>query len=355
MALYLSRPDGLFTVGEILSGAGPVARDTRPLIRTLEGEAPIPFTPIGLNKPLTIEIRHVYTGAYPSSGLFASDKSMLVASSMKGFLQTGAAPRAVNFQSRKLSNHTHLSTVPAPDLGSPLVCYSPAVTEGSYSLTVEVGFNTFDQDVFDALGQIFTEAAGFPLFAPYSGYLVAAGTLTKITGKLVHAVFNAGIVLADTREINLFHPGVPPTPGGFALATLDTPEGRALRNDYTLSVTGQLVSKTSGQEYNGDVPYVVLSLDGTPRDEFKTFTPLAASADQLNRFFNIADNSSKPITEIVEGLRLFNDLAYRRKADDLNAKLASIADKNSKDYTSTKEAYDAAIANIQSQEMKPKP
>ena len=26
---------------------------------------PNPFTPIGLNKPLTVQIRHVYTGKFP--------------------------------------------------------------------------------------------------------------------------------------------------------------------------------------------------------------------------------------------------------------------------------------------------
>jgi hypothetical protein len=353
MALLLSKSDGLFTIGEVLSGAGATGSRPEPTMRLLDGGERIPFTPIGLNQPLTIEIRHVYTGIYPQKGLFGRDQSMLVTSAMKGFLQTGAAPRAVNYQTRVINQHTHLPTLPAPDLGSPLICYSPAVTEGAYSLTIEVGFQTFDQDVYNDLARVFGDAAGFPVFLPYSGYLLAASTLTRIASKLSHAVFNVGVVLADTREIDLFHPGVPTTEGGFALAIPDTPAAGQLRDDFILNSDGFLVSKADGKRYGGEVPYVVLSLDGTPRPDLEKFVPLAATADQLGRFFNIAENGSKPVDQILEGLKLYSDVAYRRKADDLLAKMKPL-EKGSEDYKKLEANYIAMVANIQSPEMKPR-
>jgi hypothetical protein len=59
----------------------------------------IDLKPIGIGKPLTVQIRHIYSGN-KAEGYFRS-KDMLVASAMKSISTYDAAPRAVNFLVKK--------------------------------------------------------------------------------------------------------------------------------------------------------------------------------------------------------------------------------------------------------------
>ena len=55
------------------------------------------FTPIGPNKPLTVEIRHVYTGKFPERAMFGHRGDMAVVSGVKNYSAFDATARAVNF------------------------------------------------------------------------------------------------------------------------------------------------------------------------------------------------------------------------------------------------------------------
>src|SRR5262249_17290645 len=63
------------------------------------------FVPVDMSRPLTIEIRNIYTGRYPVASFFQSRKDMVVMSAIKNLATFNMAPRAVNFLTRQVGPH----------------------------------------------------------------------------------------------------------------------------------------------------------------------------------------------------------------------------------------------------------
>ena len=139
--------------------------------------AKTPFTPVGPGKPLTIQIRHLYTGKYPKKGLFDKTKDMLVTSAMKSISTFNAAPRAVNFLSKDIKQKHGMSNPAATEDGTPLIHYTPALTETNTILTLEFGFDEFPDESFEVVGNALSQAAGIPLFMSASSHLLAASSI----------------------------------------------------------------------------------------------------------------------------------------------------------------------------------
>lgn len=335
-----------------LVAATPPSPPATPVTAVSGGQ--VPFQDVGLYKPLLIMIHQVWTGKYPPTPwLFQPAQSMLLTSAMKGILQTSGSPRALNFLTNQLpTSHRRLNTVEAPQPGSPLICYIPAVTQNLYSLTIEMGFNTFNQDLFNGISSILSQAGTFPLFMPYSPYILAAGTLAKLAGNLGQILFNAGIVLSSSQPLTFGLGGTETVKAGYYLVVPDSPDGAALASQYHVSSVGEVVD-TGGQPYSGDVPYVVISIDGAQQDDsYKSFTPLAATADQLSTFFNIGDNSTAVVNDVVQGAQLANDLVYREKADQIQQQINALP-ASSPQLAGLQQQLAAYVANIQNSAMKP--
>src|SRR5690242_3765153 len=179
MAIYYSFGDALVGQEELRTKAasGKLAPFMKSLVRGDKGvslefttgkattesvlEGPIiGFEPIGIGKPLTIQIRHVYTGNKAHG--FWGNKDMLVASATKGTGSFAAAPRAVNFMVPQSVNNQNFRAVAATDKGTPLVYYSPALAASSSVVTIEVMFSSFPKEAFDAVSQALSAAAGIP-------------------------------------------------------------------------------------------------------------------------------------------------------------------------------------------------
>ncbi len=321
----------------------------RPMAAALA--APIGLVPIGIGKPLTVMIRHVYTGDQAEG--FWGRKGMLVASSMKSIAQYEGAPRAVNFLVRQVQNNTNFRQVAAPDAGTPLVCYSPALTQDSSVITIEVAFEGFPDALFTAVSQLFTSAAGIPIFAPASGYLTAAGIVTKLAGDIGKSLFNGSSALKRNEEITFVTPGSLEGVAQFALLLPDGADDASLAQ-YEVNDQGILADRATKQTpYNGPVPYVVLSFDGRQHDEYKNFVPTAASAALLEHFFNVNENGVQLLTPLVDAMKVYNDLRYRTSADTLKARLAAIADHDSQAYKDLLAEYNANVANIGNDLLKP--
>src|SRR5205823_2086794 len=126
---------------------------------------------IGLNKPLTVQIRHVYSGQFPKQSFFSKNKDMLVTSAMKDVAVFNAQPRAVNFLRKSVGAKSNFDSPDATAQGTPLVCYSPAVTSSSTILTLEIVFDEFPDELISKVSGAISSLAGVPLFLPASGYL----------------------------------------------------------------------------------------------------------------------------------------------------------------------------------------
>lgn len=240
----------------------------------------------------------------------------------------------------------------APDKGTPLICYSPSLAQASSIVTVEVMFSNFPKETFSAVSQAFNAASGVPVFAPASGYLVAAGLVTKLLSSIVKSLSEGTPALKRTEEITFITPGSTETVAGFVLLIADGVPSSLLRN-YKINSAGALAQVSHEENlYDGDYPYVVISLDGREYDEFKTFAPTAATAAELDKFYNISDGSSQPLGTLVEALKLYNDMKFREKATNVAERLKGM-DKKSAEYKNLAAHYDAYISNIGIRELKP--
>ena len=109
-----------------------------------------------------------------------------------------------------------------------------------------------------------------------------------------------------------------------------------------------------GRPYDGPEPYVVLLLDGKRQDAFKDFSPTAATAALLERFLQQKDGSEVVIATIVDAVKLYNDMRFRREADRLKEQLGGV-NARSPEGQALKKKMDAMLANVGEQLLKPKP
>lgn len=313
------------------------------------GEA-TPFQEVGPGKPLSIEMRHAYTGRYPKAGVFDKTKDMLITSAMKSIATFDAAPRAVNILEKNVRARHHVTVPAATEKGTPLIHYTPALIERNTVLTLEIGFDEFPGQIFGVMQNALTQAAGIPLFVSASTYLLAAGAITKLIGNIGSRVFDRAPVFKGTELLPFVRPGDIPPQADFRIIT-DDDVGEDVLKNYKVGESGQLVD-SNGNQYDGGTPYIVISLDGRKNDEYSAFSSTAASAALLERFYSIKEGQEQGIEMLMDAVKLYNDWKFRKKADMLADKLKEL-DPESEEYRQKKAEYDAAAANILEELLKP--
>ena len=311
---------------------------------------PTPFEPIGPGKPLTIEIRHVYTGKFPQPFLLDKRKDMLVTTAIKSLASFNAAPRAVNFVEKDVAARHSVRNPAATEKGTPLVYYSPALTEKNTLLTVEMGFDEFPDELFGMVAQALTQAAGIPLFVSASAHLLTASAITKLVGRLGSRMFDRSPVFEATEPLSFLRPGDLPPEADFRLVTTDDAEPELLRN-YAIGRGGELVD-AGGNAYAGSTPYVIISLDGRRNDQYADFAPTSASAALLEKFYSIRDGEEQPLGPLMDALKLYNDVKFRREADRLAAEIERLQE-GSVERKEKEAQREAALANIVDELLKP--
>jgi hypothetical protein len=310
-----------------------------------------PFTEIGIGKPLAIEIRHVYTGEFPRA-IFGYNDGMLVTSAIRSLATFNAAPKAVNMLKQKVSKYTNLSVPVATEDGTPLIYYTPALTETNTVMTIEFIFDEFPQQAVDSIAKAFSTAAAIPIFAAKSTYLLAAGVVTSLVGRLAEHLFDGRAPFSVTEPLSFLRPGDSVPQQGFHLMTMDGFDPEAAGCEFR-EETGTLVQASSGAPYAGPYPYIVFSLDGRKNDTYDKFAATAASAALLERFYHIGEGQEQPLDILMDAVGLYNDWQFKEKAEALKPKLDA-AEPDSEEYNKLKTQYDAYVANIQTEDLKPK-
>ncbi len=304
------------------------------------------FTPIGPGRPLTIQLRHVYTGRFPKrGGLFGGDKDVALVSGVKDFAAFAASARALNLISRKVGAHSHLRGS-AFDDGTDIVAYSPAVLTDSLTVSIEFAVDSFPGDFVRMIGQSLKALAGVPLMLPHAGLLLGAGEVARLAGDLGDGLFDGRPAFSITETINF------DVPGG-RTATADF---RILSHNPTLAGTHRYVDGTGlvaadGAPYAGDDPYVVISLDGRERPQLADFAATVASSAILQRFFQMKDGATASVDTLMEGVRLASDMRYRAQAEDLAAQIATLAAGPAR--ARLEQQRDAVLRNIRREELRP--
>ena len=329
----------------------PTAFTTPPLKAEPTGDeaVSIKFQPVGPALPLTIEIRFLYTGRYPSN-VFGQARDMLLSSSLKTLDLFDTAAEAVNFLVSQVKSNSGFSAPPADKNGTALVCYSPAITTIKSVVTFNLIFQNFDSTILDKIGGVFSGAASIPIFMSAATYLIGANAVLKLAGDVGNQLFNGKPDFTVTYTINFADPGDPVQNAGFVVLFKEdedpATDPQKLRFD---SRKGLL--DASNQPYQGPAPYIVISIDGTPQDSLKTFAPTAASAALMSKFFNVQDGDTVPTQDIIDALKALNDVKFSQKAADLQKQIAGAP---ADEQDGLKLQFKAVIANIQNDALKPK-
>ncbi len=174
-----------------------------------QGDA-VAFPAVAYGKPMTIDIRSVYTGNVGSKSLFDGTGDIAVVSGVKDWSSVKASARGLNFVASKTGRHALLAGPDALSDGTRLVAYQKAVATAQVVASFEIVAAPPDPVLLTKLGGAFTAAAGVPLFLPYAGALLAAGQLVPLAGSLIDAIGARSPGWHQSAELSFDLPGPNP-------------------------------------------------------------------------------------------------------------------------------------------------
>ena len=333
---------------EVLLPTGVLSVRTLNTPRVKNKNKPLPFEPIGLGNPLLIMIRSIYTGKYPQGFLGNRWKGLLATSSVKSFATYNAQPQAVNVLKENVGRNCSITRPGANEAGTPIVFYSPALVDQSLTLTIRFVFDEFPSELFAEFGKILQGSASIPVFLTSSLYLTVAGSIVNLLGKVGEHVFDGKPAFESSVPIDVALAGSTPAAAGFRLI-FDEDVDLATRSTYKVNNKGEVVDN-KGNLFVGDTPYAVISCDGSTNDHLKDFIPTAATAEILSRFFG--DKGAGGNSDLLlDALKIYNDVHFRKKVDDLDAKIKDTS--NATQKAKLKQERAALVANISNDLLKP--
>lgn len=315
----------------------------------------IPYTPIGIGRPLSIELMTVYIGDAPGRflGFLTGKPSLLVTTGVKGAVDAAPAPKAIN----QLIEHVEDFQLHGPkafEKGSPIVYYTPALTQKTLLTQYHLVVDSFDEKIFKSMQTLFNGAGALPIFAPAATVLLAAGQVSSVFGKLGKSLIESGPFLDGSESIELQTPGLRPDQSRAFLvyndrdqaefeATSDGKRKYEVRQQLGGGPSLALVEATTGQPYDGRAPYMILNLDGAERNELAEFAPTLATAEMLEEFYGgTAENA---VGAMHDALKLLNDMEFRKKAEEAQTELDGL-EPGSEAYAEKLLEFEAYKANI---------
>jgi hypothetical protein len=343
------------TPDDVLLPTGVLSVETLNTPKQKGRKKPVPFDSIGLGTPLLIMICSIYTGNHPKSWTdplpvnLDPRKGLLTTSSVKSFATYDAQPQAVNILKADVGRNSLISRPGADEVGTPIAFYSPALVDKSLTLTIRFIFDTFPSNVFTEIGKLLQGTAAIPVFLTQSPYLAAAGTIVNLIGTIGERVFDGKPAFETSVPIDVALPGEDPASAGFRLI-FDEEVDRKTRNQYHVNKRGEVVDKDR-KVFLGEIPYVVISCDGSTNDDLKSFIPTAASAEILSRFFG-EKGSDGNSDLLLDALKVYNDVHFRKKVDALDAKIKNTS--AAKQKAKLRKEREALVSNISSELLKPK-
>ena len=309
-----------------------------------------PFKPIGIGKPLVIRFHTVYLGDL-KKGLFNNNQDILVTSAIKDDATFDAAPRAIHQLYRRKDERETLSPSSLNE-GTPLIYYSKAFDTELLRITVEIKADRFPEKAFNTVANSLSAAGGIPVFGALSTYLIAGGQIIKSAARISNTLLEGGPILSYNFDILDGVAGLKNTKAGFVLGLNNSDKAHFKNNGYQITDLfddNQLVLAKDGKKYDGSKPYIIMSIDGSEKNQFDDFKPTIASAALLKKFYGITENSS--VEEMVDILQVYNDFNYVRKIKDLSKELKGASTAKKKELGQLIEAYKKNIKNSEDYDL----
>jgi hypothetical protein len=329
----------------------PTTVDGRRLSTAMAGGDPAnPFKPLGIGLPLLVELRHIYTGKN-GGGIFGRS-DFLVTSAVKSIETQGATPRGLNRLAHAPGAHAYIG-FNAAEPGTPILYYSPAVTSFGTLVTIEFSQDRFERDTIDAAAEVLKDAGALPVFAAANTYLLGASAVIKIAGSVLENIFDSVPFLSETLSIQFDAAGLPNFVAGYYVLVASSQKAQ-LEAEAVIGADGQMKTKAdTSRAYQGDVPYVVLAVDGRSRSpQLDGFALKAAEASLLERFMKTGSLSQAVLRDLDTALGLFNDFSFRQKVNEIDDALKKPG-LTPEEIKALNDARGAYVKNIRSKEFQP--
>ena len=315
------------------------------------------FTPVGIGRPLSLEILSAYAGDAPARFGMVGRSDLLITSALKAVTTFDAAPRAIHAIVPGVADHA-LLTPSALRPGSPVAFYARSLVDGTLLCAFEFAADALDPKLIEHVADLLALAGGLPVFAPAASFLLAAGGIVKLGGELASVLLRPSTYLHADLTLRFETPGIPADFARMIVACNPADEDELTGCELGMHTgkgsgsTPVLKAKDSGEEYRGRAPYMIVSLDGRSRPELDGFAPTQASAALLERFYDPRP-AEHVVQVLADALVLYDDLVFRRKADELARRMKSLRDHGSEEYRSAKKLYDAYRAYIRTDAFRP--
>lgn len=359
----------------VLGRAEKVSRPKRPS----GGKKVTPFAPIGLGKPMIISLSSLYVGRATGGGASAVGQ-LLVMSTAKDPVDYAPSVVAVNAW-QQVAPGAQVS-LDAGKAGSRVLYYSPAQSERSISLSVQLNYDYFDKALWDAWTEAVTKSAALPAFlgglvaggpggaALGQAIVTVAGATAKMAISAIDQAVDGGESTVMSWNVPIASPGQPPTKPGWMILTPDNlkievqmkrkndqgfwealdealfgsepPEKEAFDVDglrfYVEPEDETLRHREGGtwpdgthfnkdERVAGPFPYALVKIDGTENRKLKKWKPAAISAELASRFLSDGGTSLPDLA--VDVFDAYANATFVRQANELadEMKNASAAEK----------------------------
>lgn len=309
------------------------------------------FKDIGIGKPLLVQIYTMYTGKHPSKfGLGAP--RLLVSSTVKeaSNISSTKTPKAVNQLVNQIEDNQYLYIDPE-NIGTPYVYYSPAMVEQKVDITISFDIKKFDDKLFEQLSKALQGAGALPVFAPASTFLFSVSSVINFGKELGKIFIEDKGYMKDVLNIEFNGPCENIQPNWYCIC--NTSDEDELKLDVWKDHKNHVfLGKSKEEKYDGDAPYVLLSVDGRKNDSLNGFQPLIASAEILEDFYGSAPGAG--VTQVItDAMSLYNDLAHNKAAIEIKEKIAALDPQKDKALIEkNQKLLDAHNANIQEAKLK---
>lgn len=310
-----------------------------------EGEE-LSYEPIGIGKPLSIEILTMYTGDFKKK-ISIGKRQLLLMSAIKSSVTYDSQAKAINMLVRSGKEHKYLD-FSAMEEGTRVVFYSPAVDTDSYELSFSFLADNFDKDLIDKIAKAFSIAATIPVFVTFSTLLLAGSQLLSIAAEGGNKFLQKDPMISESLRLQFGIGGLTNSVSRKILICENHEEfsGYEIKKvDEFGKISYRLFDKASNKSYSGDEPYMIINIDGRKRDSLESFTPKLATAAILEKFGQNDTDSSLGVLE--DAMTLYNDYKFKVKASKAKAELDTLTptDANYEKQNALYKAYKANILN----------
>lgn len=315
----------------------------------LSGKKP---TPIGIGKPLSIEILSFYTGKFEKKRLSKKeDRQLLIVSAIKNIEDVHKPVKAIN----QIINNANPNTLLKPTVdseGSPLLFYTRSLDQFNLKINIKIAANKINNKLINHVSTLIEQSGTIPAFIGASPYLATANKAVKLGSKLVEFFHESNATFDEDLDLSINSDFMKDSSSG---VQVQIPAGKhdaftnyklAYREHDFTTAHYELVHKDTDKPYSGEIPYIIVGITGKERPNLDNFMPLIASQAILNDFFGGKNNPDESaINEITQAISLLNDMKYLKKAKD-QAKKLSLLNPSDEDYQKGQDLLEAYVENI---------